>query len=233
MPVDPELIQQVARQTTVLRPPRQALATFGQTTVDYYLLSEPSYADVLPDGEETVIRQGKVTAARPQIVTPYYLLNLFQGFEHGQEYARYLLQEHGPGAPGLMYSYRNEPRDTSVVSEPLARVAGRLADDLDERQQNLAAVIRAVDHLWDISLMKFIYELTAGSLGQNLAELGRHGLLGSERGLPRATRARLDEMFAAVGRGELEARELKAELDRWGVFEEYEDRFLGLFRRRG
>ena len=232
MPVDPELIREVASHTAVLRPPRQALATFGQTIVQYYLLSEPAYADVLPSGEETVIRQGQVMAERPRIVTPYYLLNLFHNFEHGQEYARYLLQEHGPGAPGLMYSYRQELHETSVVSEPLQQVAGRLADDLDGRQEHLAAVVQGVDHLWDISLMKFIYELTAGSLGQNLAELGRRGLLGSERGLPREARARLEEMFAAVARGELEARELKAELDRWGVFAEYEDRFLGLFRRR-
>ncbi|MCL5109364.1 MAG: hypothetical protein M1401_10950 [Chloroflexi bacterium] len=233
MPVDPETIAKVARLTEVLRAPQQMLATFGHTTVDYFILSEPAYADVPLSPEETVIRQGKVMAERPQIVTPYYLLSLFRGFEHGQEYARYLVQEHGPNSPGLMYSYRNELQETSVVSDPLPAVAERLAADLDERQQHLAAVIRGVDHLWDISLMKFIHELTVSSLGHNLMELGRRGLLGSERGLPRAARAKIEEMFAAVGRGELAAQELKAELDRWGVFEEYEDRFLGLFRRRG
>ena len=231
MPVDPETIAQVVRLTEVLRPPQQALATFGQTTIAYYLLTEPAYADVLPGGEETVIRQGTVKAERPQIVTPYYLLSLFRGFEHGQDYARYLLQQHGPNSPGLMYTYRNDLRDTNVVSDPLPVVAGRLVADLEERSEHLAAVIRGVDHLWDISLMKFIYELTASSLGQNLMELGHRGLLGSERGLPRAARVRLEEMFAAVERGELAPQELKTELDRWGVFSEYEDRFLGLFRR--
>lgn len=232
MPVDPEDISLAARQTEVLRPPQQALATFGQTTIAYYLLSKPVYADILPSGEETVIRQGTVKAERPQIITPYYLMSLFRGFEHGEEYARHLLQEHGPNSPGLMYSYRNELQETSVVSDPLPTVAGRLVADLEERSQHLAAVIRGVDHLWDISLMKFIYELTASSLGQNLRELGHRGLLGSERGLPRAARAKLEEMFAAVAQGELAAQDLKAELDRWGVFSEYEDRFLSLFRRR-
>jgi hypothetical protein len=232
MPVDPEMIAKVGRLTEVLRAPQQALATFGHTTVEYFLLSEPAYADILPGGEETVIRQGRVVAERPQIVTPYYLLSLFRGFEHGQEYARYLLEEHGPNSPGLMYAYRNELQETSVVSDPLPTVAGRLTADLDERKQNLAAVIRGVDHLWDVSLMKFIYELTVSSLGHNLRELGHRGLLGSEGGLPRAARAKIEEMFAAVGRGELPASELKAELDRWGVFAEYEDRFLGLFRGR-
>jgi hypothetical protein len=232
MPVDPEAISLAARQTEVLRRPQQGLATFGQTTIAYYMLTVPAYADIMPSGEETVIRQGTVKAERPQIITPYYLMSLFRGFEHGEEYARYLMQEQGPNSPGLMYSYRNELQETNIVSDPLPTVAGRLVADLEERSQHLAAVIRGVDHLWDISLMKFIYELTASSLGQNLRELGHRGLLGSERGLPRATRAKLEEMFGAVGRGELPAQELKAELDRWGVFAEYEDRFLGLFRRR-
>lgn len=232
MPLDPETIAQVARQTEVLRPPRQSLATFGVTTIAYYLLTEPSYADVLPGGEETVIREGRVMAERPQIVTPYYLLNLFRGFEHGEEYAQYLAQAHGANSAGLMYSYRNELRETSIVSDPLETVAGRIVDDLNTRDERLAAVIRGVDHLWDVSLMRFIYELTARSVGDNVADLSRRGLLGSERGLPRAARARIEEMFAAVRRNELDPKVLKTELDRWGVFEEYEDRFLGLFRRR-
>ena len=130
-----------------------------------------------------------------------------------------------------MYSYRNDLKETSIVSDPLPVVAGRLSDQLDQRGEALAAVIRGVDHLWDVSLMKFIFELTVQSLGQNVADLGRMGLLGQERGLPKAVRARLDDMFAAVTGGELNPAELKAELDRWGVFAEYEDRFLDLFRR--
>jgi hypothetical protein len=131
-----------------------------------------------------------------------------------------------------MYSYRNELQETNIVSDGILTVAGRIKDDLDGRGEHLAAVVRGVDHLWDVSLMKFIYDLTASSVAHNVAELGSRGLLGSERGLPRAARARLEEMFASVRSGDLDPRELKAELDRWGAFEEYEDRFLSLFRRR-
>ncbi|MDA8218376.1 MAG: hypothetical protein M0Z94_12235 [Dehalococcoidales bacterium] len=232
MPLDPEILAEIAQRTVVLRPPKQKLATFGTTMITYYLLTEPAYAEVLPSGDETVVREGKVTVQRPQIITPYYLLNLFRGFEHGEEYAQYLLQQHGPNSPGLMYTYRNDLQETSVVSDPLPAVAGRLTADLDERGESLAVVMRGVDHLWDVSLMKFMYEMTASSVGHNVAELGRRGLLESERGLPRAARARIEEMFAAVQSGDLDPRDLKAELDRWGVFEEYEDHFLGLFRKR-
>lgn len=232
MPVDPELLRQVVEQTQVLRPPRQALATFGTTTIDYYLVSEPVYTELVGDTRETVVRHGKVTAERPQIVTPFYLLKLFHGFEHGEEVARYLSESYGAGSPGLMYSYKNELQDTSVVSDPLPAVAGRLAEEMEEQGRNLAAVIKGVDHMWDISLAKFIFEITTSSLGRNVAELAGSGLLGMDRGLPRAARARIDELFREVARGELAPNLLKAELDRWGVFKEYEDRFLDLFRRR-
>lgn len=232
MPLDPETIRRIAQQTVVLRPPRQALATFGVTSILYYLVTEPIYSDLLEGApQETVVRQGRVTAARPQIVTPYYLLNLFRGFEHGTEFADYLVEQYGSNAPGLMYSYQNDLEETSIVSDPLPAVAARLSDDLEERGQQLAAVIRGVDHFWDVSLMKFIYELTASSVHRNVTDLAQGGLLGMEGSVPRAARARIEELFAAVSRGETHPSELKEELDRWGVFREYEDRFLDLFRR--
>lgn len=231
MPLDPETIRQVAEQTQVLRPPRQSLATFGTTAIAYYLVTEPIYGELMGETRETVVRHGRVTAERPQIVTPFYLLSLFHGFEHGEEFAAHLMQSYGANSPGLMYSYRNQLEETSIVSDPLATVAQRLAEDLERQGQNLAAVIRGVDHLWDVSLMKFVFELTVSSLGRNVAELAHSGLWGMEGGLPKAARARIEELFSGVARGQVNPTELKAELDRWGVFKEYEDRFLNLFRR--
>ncbi|MDP2744491.1 MAG: hypothetical protein Q8P00_05435, partial [Dehalococcoidia bacterium] len=82
-----ERIEYVITNTVVLLPPRQRLATFGDTQVYYYLVSEPVYTELTQNQGETVVREGKVTAERPKIVTPFYLVNLFQGFEHGREYA--------------------------------------------------------------------------------------------------------------------------------------------------
>ena len=126
MPLDHETLRQVAQQTEVLRLPRQALATFGTTAISYYLVTEPVYAELLGETRETVVRRGRVAAERPQIVTPFYLLNLFRGFEHGEEFASFLAEAYGADSPGLMYSYRNELEETSIVSDPLAVVAGRL-----------------------------------------------------------------------------------------------------------
>lgn len=202
--------------------------------VDYYVVTEPSYAGLPGAGaqEESVVRTGKVTSARPQLVTPSYLMNLFQGFDHGQQFARYLRATYGADAPGLMYSYKQEPNEVEVVSDRPEIVAGRIADRLDREGVHLATVIRGVDQFWDVSLAHFIHALTIGSVPQNAAEMAQRGMLQPDRGMPAGARQKIEAMFAGVRSGEVEASELKSELDRWGLFDEYEDRFLSLFRRK-
>ena len=41
---------------------------------------------------------------------------------------------------------------------------------------------------------------------------------------------RIERMFYEVSRGR-DVEDLRQELDRWGAFDMYEDRFLNLFRR--
>ena len=234
MPLNPDDIRNIVENTRVVRPPKQLLATFGTTIVDYYVVTEPSYAG-LPgagDQEESVVRTGKVTSQRPQLVTPFYLMNLFQGFEHGQEYARYLRATYGQDAPGLMYAYKQEATETEVVSDRPEIVAGRIADRLNKEGATMAVVIRGVDQFWDVSLAHFIHALTIGSVPQNAAEMAQRGMLNSEGRVPSGARQKIEAMFAGVKNGDVEGGELKAELDRWGLFEEYEDRFLNLFRKR-
>ncbi|MDY6907099.1 MAG: hypothetical protein SV910_02530 [Chloroflexota bacterium] len=227
-----ERIRHAVEQTEVLRFPRQHLATFGTTNINYYLLTMPVYAETV-NADETVVREGKVSAERPRIVTPYYLTRL-EGFgENAQRYLEMVIGAYGPHVPGLLYSYRNEQRELSIVSDRLDVVAGRLGDMIDKSGDSLAAVIQGVDELWDVSLLKFISELTEGSLQSNIAEFNRSGLLDIDHaGVPREARYRVEWLFQQVAKGECEPSELKRELDRWGLFPEYEDRFFKLFRRR-
>jgi hypothetical protein len=85
--------------------------------------------------------------------------------------------------------------------------------------------------MWDVSLLKFIFDMTRHSLGSNVYELGRRGLLDVDRsGIPLDARMSIEKLFSLVKKGELDPTALKLELERWGVFEEYEDRFFWLFK---
>ena len=217
--------------TQVLRTPKQHLATFGVSRLRYYIVTEPAYADISPAGEESVIRDGTVESQRPAVVTPTYMLNL-EGFsENARHYMESLAHQIGANSPGILYRYRNEPGGLEIVEGDVPAVAQRIADDLDKRGEDMASVILGTDDLWDVSLLKFIYDYTANSLAYNVGEMRSMGLLDqqAETGVPRAVTHRIEEMFRQARQG-LDPKELKAELDRWGLFEHYQDQFFGLFR---
>jgi hypothetical protein len=229
-----ERIAYAINNTFVLRQPKQTLSTFGTTNIHYYLLTKPVYSELVGKGtktDETVVREGRVITERPKVITPTYLFNL-EGFsKYARKYLESLAEKYGPNAPGIYYAYKNEPKDTSVVSSPMKTVVARINKEIDSNGDPLSTIIKGVDEMWDISVLKFIYEVTESSVGHHTTELGSRGYFDIDhRGVPQGARQRIEEMFIMTKSGELEPADLKLEMDRWGLFGEYEDRFLSLFR---
>ncbi len=233
MDINDKKVEEAARHTEILRPPKQSLATFGTTNIYYYLLTEPGYSEFAGGVNETVIREGRVVAERPRIVTPYYPSRL-EGFSpDARKYLDLLIKAYGADAPGLFYTYKNEQKELQIVSDSWPSVVNKLNSEIDKRGDPLTCIIKGEDELWDVSLLKFIYEITKSSLHDNISQLGARGLLNIDSsGVPVDARLRIEELFRRVLMGECEPHELKDELDRWNVFEEYEDRFLGIFRKQ-
>jgi hypothetical protein len=233
METDNDRIEYAVRHTEILRHPRQHLSTFGITNVYYYLVTEPTYKELVNDVNETVIREGRVIVNKPKIVTPYYLSRL-EGFSYdARRYLEMLIRMHGADAPGLFYTYKNEPKELNIVSDSWPAVVDKLNDEIDKKGDPLASIIKGQDDLWDVSLLKFIYEITSRSLPNNISQLGSRGLLGmSHGGIPVGARQRIEELFGQVVRGECVAYELEQELNHWGAFEEYQDRFFALFKKQ-
>jgi hypothetical protein len=140
---DEERLNLAISRTQILRVPRQKLATFGVTKIEYYLLTQPVYAE--GDTMETVIRRGEVVASKPRIVTPFYLSHT-EGFSpEARHYLEKMALEHGADAPGVFYAYRNEPRSTDIVTENIAGVVGRINKELDEKNDRLSTIIQGED----------------------------------------------------------------------------------------
>jgi hypothetical protein len=221
-----ERIRYAIEHTEVVRLPKQNLATFGTTNIYYYLVTE--LAERI-----NAVREGRVIAERPKIVTPSYLINL-EGFsEQAKGFVQKMAQQH-PHEPALFYRYKNEPKELNIVSDPQDAVVGKLNEKIDKEKDPQATIIKgASEELWDISLIKFTYELTRKSLRSNIGELESMGLLDVDNvGIPRQARWVIEQLFREVEWDRTKAPELEMELRRWGLFEEYEDRFFNLFRRR-
>jgi hypothetical protein len=219
-----ERIQYAIEHTKVVKPPRQSLATFGSTNIYYYLVSELIE-------NVNVIREGRVIAAKPKIVTPTYLINI-EGFSGEARRFIEMMAEKFPREAGVYYSYKNEPKEMNVVSEPAEQIVNKISRTIDDAGDPLKAIIQGVDEMWDVSLMKFTYELTRESLYSNVSEFEKRGLLNIDNeGIPQATRTHIEELFIEVKKNPSMAPKLITELRRWGLFQEYQDRFLNLFRK--
>ena len=226
--------QRAINKTWIVRFPKQHLATFGNTNIAYYVVTEPIYQDVVPGKREGVVRTGQVVAEKPAVVTPFYAMSLDGFSDEAYEYFDRITRKHGPNAPGILYQYRNEPEGMDFLSGEPDEIAHRISDDLDTRDQRLAVVMVSVDEYWDVALLKFIYEFTSASAAQNVKDLQSSRMLEPQpamNGIPRAATERIEAMFREVERSAGSPDILKRELDRWGLFDFYEDRFLALFRR--
>ena len=227
--------RRAVEQTWVVRFPKQNLATFGSTNIAYYVVTEPIYEELTPGKQEGVVRTGRVIAERPAVVTPTYAMNL-QGFSpEAYEYFNHLASQSGPNSAGILYRYRNEAGKMEIVSGAAGEIAHNIRHDLERRSDNMAVVMVGVDELWDVALLKFMYEFTSSSFAGNVNEFQSRGLLDPQPdfgGVPRAAINQIDRLFREVEQG-ANVEVLKQELYRWGLFEQYQDRFLNLFRLQG
>ena len=217
----------------IVRFPKQRLATFGSTNIKYYVLTQPVYQSHDSKEKETVIRTGRVIAEKPKIITPHYAMNL-EGFsKDAYEFFNQVITDDGGNNPGILYSYKNETGQTDIVHGLPNEVADRITNDLNKKQEEMSVVIIGQDSLWDISLLKFISEFTASSISDNLKQLQSKGLLNPEPsygGIPKAVAQNIENLFFEVKNG-ADPNMLKKELDRWNIFNYYEDRFLDLFSK--
>src|SRR5262245_3185789 len=125
------------QQTRVVRFPRRRIATFGDSDIEYSLVT--SLAGVPPCAN---LRTGRVTAARPKILTPDAFSRRFQGFgDESEAFERMLRDRFQDSFRGLEYLFRNR-LDATVPYQMDARdLARNIQRDLDEREVARAAVI--------------------------------------------------------------------------------------------
>ena len=217
--VPDERIQAAISNTYVLRFPRQQLATFGITNVYYYMITE-----LMPG--VNVVREGRVIAARPKIVTPAYLMHI-EGFSGPAQRYIQMAAEENPHEPGILYSYKNEFGEMSVVSEPLGSIVDNINRRIDNRGDPLSTIIKGVEEMWDVSLMKFTFDLTRNSVQRNFSELYGEGRFNIDQmGVPDDARDRIEELMEMSAGDPSRAAELVSELHRWNLWDSYQDRFL-------
>jgi len=239
-----ERIKYAFEHTEILRRPKQLISTFGSSVIHYYVLTEPVYSEFTRDNLETVVREGKVSWYQPKLLTSTYMLRI-EGFSREAKNAFEILASQYPDLAGILYKFKvnKELDEMNFVSGPLLAVAENINNKIDKKGDSLCAVIKGVSGLWDVSLSKFILDMMARSLySAQIPDFTNRGFVGTNQigqaiitkdrhGVPVAAREEIERLFNLTKKGELEPIKLKEELDNWGLFEQYQDRFFSLFKK--
>jgi len=170
-----DTIQYAIENTQVIIAPQRRIATFGDTSFRFFLVTE-----LMDNVNQVRVRDGRIHAERPQIITPGQIQRLLvEGFSENAEDFMGWLKEHAPQLAVLKYGFQFRKTDMSdqVVSKPLDEVIDTLRIQVEKSEDPLSAVIQGVDSGWEICLLKFAADLIQESSGGNLGDFRRRGLL--------------------------------------------------------
>lgn len=207
--------------THVLILPKSRLETFGTSMVNYHLLTE------LMDSNKVRIREGRIEAYRPEIITPEnFTKTMLEGFG-GPEASQYLewLREHEKDLMILKYGFaiRKQEINDHIVSETLSVAIDRVREALAEKDDPLSAMVVGVDEPWEVCLIKLMQEVVQQSAPKHAMDLRRD---------PKGYRHEIEKDFADASLNRAKLSALGEKLQKLGLFEEYEDRFYALVRSR-
>ena len=167
--------QYAAENTQVILAPEQHIATFGSTSFRFYLISE-----LMDRVDHVRVRDGRIEAERPQIVTPeHYARLLLDGFgEKAQRYAEGL-RERLRNVAVLRYGFQFRKTDITenTVRDSVEAVTDRIKMTVQTAEDPCSAVIHGVDDAWEVCLLKFTIDMIERSSGENVGDFRRRGLL--------------------------------------------------------
>jgi hypothetical protein len=171
----PDDFHYAIENTQVILAPQGRIATFGSTSFRFYLISE-----LMDRANEIRVRDGRIHADRPQILTTEHFSRLLlEGFGHQAEKYIEQLRDRQQQIAVLRYGFQFRKTDVTerMFRDPLDAVIARTKSEVENLEEPLSAVIQGVDDAWEICLLKFTIDLIEKSSGGNVGDFRKRGLL--------------------------------------------------------
>ena len=163
-----------AKSAKFLVEPTHRLETFGNTLVNYHIVSE------LDDRPGKIrIREGRLEAHQPLVIAPHFQETEFEGL--GDEAMAYFnfLKENEDHLRILRYGYhlKSDNFSEQIVTDSLAAVVERVKEAVVASGDVFSAVIQGVDDPWDVALVELWLREINRSAKTNISELQKSGKL--------------------------------------------------------
>jgi hypothetical protein len=175
----PDDIQYALETTRVLHEPDRRIDTFGDTRFEFQLISE-----LMDRVGEVRIRTGEVEAQRPRILRPEAFRDIeLEGFDPDarERLDRMIekMRDQGRNLAFLQYGFRfrRGAVHEEIVHESIDAVRDRMLENIRRSGNPSLAVIEGVDDAWEISILKFSFEMILKSQEINTFDFKRRGLI--------------------------------------------------------
>lgn len=175
----PDNIQYALEMTKVLREPDRRIDTFGETRFEFQLISE-----LMDRAGEVRVRTGEVEAMRPRILRPepYREIEL-EGFDDNARARLDAMVEkyrsEGKNLAFLQYGFQFKRGQVheEIIHDSMDAVRERVLEDIRRTGNPARAVIEGVDDAWEVSILKFSFEMILRSHEINAFDFKRRGML--------------------------------------------------------
>src|ERR1700747_1974531 len=166
-------LQYALENTKVIVAPERRIETFGTTSFHFYLVTE-----LMDSANEIRIRDGRIQADRPQILTTENIAKLtLEGFgEKARKFAE-MLQSRNAALLKYGFQIRKDDLSESLVHDSVEAVLDRVRSQVPDALRSSSAVIHGVDEVWEVCLLKFTIDMMHQSAGGNIQDFRRKGLL--------------------------------------------------------
>ena len=217
--------------TEIVVPPKRHIETFGNTIINYHMVSE-----LMDSIGKVRVREGRMQALRPQIITPSsYSTLMLEGFgEQAQQYLEWL-KEHEDTVRILRYGYtlKQEAFSEQVLTGTAEEVLARVKEEVAAKKDPFAAVIKGVDDPWDVCLVRLFWAVIQNSAQANIRELHERRMFEVQDGIPAGLREEIEKGFKAAAKDPSLVKPLGKLLQDNGLFDHYQARFFTLVQGRG
>jgi hypothetical protein len=169
-----DTFQYAIESTQVIVAPQNRIETFGSTVFRFFLVSE-----LMDTVGQVRVRDGRLHAERPAIITPSNFHRALEGFGEKAEAFMDWLRDNGAELSVMKYGFQFRKTDMQeeVVHSSIEDVIGKLRERVDRAEDPLCTIIHGVDEGWEVSLLKFATDMIEKSAPRNLNEWRRRGLL--------------------------------------------------------
>ncbi len=173
--VSPDDFQYAMETTKVVHEPARRIETFGSTSFEFEILSEP-----MDSVGKVRVRRGSVDAQKPQLIKPAGFSEVeLEGFDPKVLRVIEHLKGQGVDLSFLQYGFQFRRSDVSeeLVEGRIESVRDRVLESLRVSGNPSLAVIETVDDAWEVGVMKFTLDMIMQSSDINRFDLKRRGLL--------------------------------------------------------